>query len=43
MQRRFYNHFEGSLFYTYSHVMDVQSLSSSTAAIRSTVRSRLGR
>ncbi|HEX8715546.1 MAG TPA: TonB-dependent receptor [Gemmatimonadaceae bacterium] len=31
IQRRFYNHFEGSLFYTYSHVMDAQSLSSSTA------------
>ncbi len=31
VQRRFYNQFEGSVFYTYSHVMDAQSLSSSTA------------
>ncbi|HUX35109.1 MAG TPA: carboxypeptidase regulatory-like domain-containing protein [Gemmatimonadaceae bacterium] len=32
LQRRYFNHFEGSLFYTYSHVMDAQSLSSSTAS-----------
>jgi Carboxypeptidase regulatory-like domain len=31
LQRRFYNHFEGSLFYTYSHAMAVQDLTSSTA------------
>jgi outer membrane receptor protein involved in Fe transport len=31
LQRRFYNQFEGSVFYTYSHVMDAQSLNSSTA------------
>ncbi|HEU4990637.1 MAG TPA: carboxypeptidase regulatory-like domain-containing protein [Gemmatimonadaceae bacterium] len=31
VQRRFYNHFEGSLFYTYSHVMSVQDPTSSTA------------
>lgn len=31
LQRRFYNRFEGSLFYTYSHVMSVQDLTSSTA------------
>ena len=31
LQRRFYRNFEGSLFYTYSHARDVQSLSSSTA------------
>ncbi len=31
VQRRFYRNFEGSVFYTFSHVRDVQSLSSSTA------------
>ncbi|MDE3126394.1 MAG: TonB-dependent receptor [Gemmatimonadota bacterium] len=31
LQRRFYNHFEGSLFYTYSKVMSVQDPTSSTA------------
>ena len=31
LQRRFYRNFEGSVFYTFSHVRDVQSLSSSTA------------
>lgn len=31
LQRRFYENFEGSAFYTFSHVRDVQSLTSSTA------------
>lgn len=31
IQRRYFNNFEGSAFYTYSHVRDVQSLTSSTA------------
>ena len=31
LQRHFYDHFEGSLFYTYSHVMSVQDPTSSTA------------
>ncbi len=32
VQRQFYNHIAGSLFYTFSKVMDAQSLTSSTAA-----------
>ncbi|HVZ77221.1 MAG TPA: carboxypeptidase regulatory-like domain-containing protein [Gemmatimonadaceae bacterium] len=32
IQRQFYNHFAGSVFYTYSKVMAVQDLTSSTAA-----------
>lgn len=32
VQRQFFNSFAGSMFYTYSHVMDVQSLTSSTAS-----------
>lgn len=31
IQRKYFNSFEGSAFYTYSHVRDVQSLTSSTA------------
>lgn len=31
VQRRFYDNLEGSLFYTYTHAVDAQSLSSSTA------------
>ncbi len=32
IQRQFFNHFSGSVFYTYSHVMSAQDLTSSTAA-----------
>ncbi len=32
IQRQFYNNFAGSIFYTYTHAVDAQSLTSSTAS-----------